>query len=75
MITANEALQRAKDFHLLNIEKFISEAADSGQTQCNILPTTQFVSPENKQILIENGFEVNELQTFSGNEVTIKWDK
>ena len=74
IMTAKEALQKTKEVHLNAIMDFIQKAIDKGEVKCEILPTQQFVSEENIKILKENGFEVSELKTMTGDRITINWE-
>lgn len=74
ILSANEAFLKTKETHLKGIEAKILEAINKGETSVEILPSVQFVSDENKQILKDAGYTVIEKQTMEGNEIKISWE-
>lgn len=75
ILTAKEALLKSKEVHLRAIEDFILKAVEQGETSCEILPTQQYVSKENIDVLTQAGYTVINQQTKMGNEIKISWDE
>lgn len=75
MITAAEALEKTKEVHLSRIESFILAAIEKGEYKCEILPSQQFISAENKKILEDNGFKVIVKESMLGKEMLINWEQ
>lgn len=74
MINAARALELTKETHLNNIEAIIKEAIERGEDKCEILPSEQFVSAENRDLLRELGYKVTEKETKIGIEILISWE-
>jgi len=74
ILSAKEALELTKQVHLNNIFSFIEKAINEGKCECEILPSQQFVSEENKQILRDAGYKVIEKESMLGKEILINWN-
>jgi|SRR5690348_5563053 len=74
ILSAKQALEATKETHLKNIESFIVKAIEEGKCECEILPSQQFVSEENKQILRDAGYKVTEKESMLGKEILINWN-
>lgn len=74
IISAYNALLKTKEILLKGIEGKILESISKGETYIEILPSVQFISDENKQILKDAGYKVTEKQTMSGSEIKISWE-
>lgn len=74
ILPAKEALSKTKETHLKAIESYILAAIEKGQTYCEIMPSQQFVSQENKQILKDAGYNVTEKESMAGKEIKISWE-
>lgn len=74
MITAKEALEKTKETHLNKIQSFIEIAIQKGECKCEILPSQQHISKENKKILEDAGYKVIEKESMLGTEILISWE-
>jgi len=74
ILSAKQALQSTKQVHLSNIQSFILKAIEAGKCECEILPSQQFISEENKQILTDAGYKVTEKESMLGKEILINWE-
>ena len=74
ILSAHQALEATKQTHLEKIQSFILAAISKGECKCEILPSQQFISEENKQILREAGYTVTEKETMAGKEILINWE-
>ncbi len=74
ILSAKQALDATKETHLNNIQSFIQKAIEAGKCECEILPSEQFVSAENKQILKDAGYKVVEKESMLGTEILINWE-
>jgi hypothetical protein len=73
ILSAKEALVKTKETHLKAIESYILAAIEKGQTYCEIMPSQQFISQENQQILKDAGYTVTEKESMAGKEIKISW--
>lgn len=74
ILSAKQALEATKQTHLEKIEGFIRAAIAKGECKCEILPSQQFISEENKQILKDAGYVVIEKESMAGKEILINWE-
>lgn len=74
ILSAKEALTKTKETHLKAIESYILAAIEKGQTSCEIMPSQQFISKENIQILKDAGYTVTEKESMAGKEIKISWE-
>lgn len=74
ILPAKDALEKTKETHLKAIESFILTAIEKGQTSCEIMPSQQFISKENIQILKDAGYTVTEKESMAGKEIKISWE-
>ena len=74
IMPAKQALEATKQTHLEKIESFIRAAITKGECKCEILPSQQFVSEENKKILQDAGYVVTEKESMLGKEILINWE-
>lgn len=74
ILTAEKALAKTKETHLKAIEAHILAAIEKGQTYCEIMPSQQFISKENQQILKDAGYTVTAKESMNGTEIKISWE-
>lgn len=74
ILPAKDALEKTKETHLKAIESYILAAIEKGQTCCEIMPSQQFISQENQQILKDAGYTVTEKESMAGKEIKISWE-
>ena len=74
ILRAKQALEATKATHLSSIEGFILAAIKRGECKCEILPSQQFISEENKKILQDAGYVVTEKESMLGKEILINWE-